>query len=192
MEKIRRARRLFDLGEDDDVNDNNNANGGCKREKEGTECQSDNDREEDQRDGCNVEGQGKGNGWKAGFEVAASASIASKRRRLKKAATGRNANGNADNNKEEWKEDDEHDSDDDLMTAAPALACLPFCLILLRDAAVLFDEGHQRQLSSGQVRSQLHETRPTWEVGSCYGEGQQDTVGNTATQQRQALPVASQ
>ncbi len=151
MEKIRRARRLFDLGEDDNVNDNNDADGGRKPEKEGTEHQSDDDREEDQGNGCDVEGQGKRNGWKAGFEVAASASVASKRRRLKKAAMGGNANGNADNNKEEWKEDDEHDSDDNLLTAAPALACPPFRLILLRDASVLFDKGHQRQRSSGKV-----------------------------------------
>ncbi len=46
MEKMKRARRLIDLREDKNVNDNNNAAGGYKREKEGTECQSDDDREE--------------------------------------------------------------------------------------------------------------------------------------------------
>jgi hypothetical protein len=46
MEKMRRARRLIDLGEDKNFNDNDNAAGGHEREKEGTECQSDDDREE--------------------------------------------------------------------------------------------------------------------------------------------------
>ncbi len=46
MEKMRRAKRLIDLGEDENVNDNDDAAGGCEREKEGTECQSDDDREE--------------------------------------------------------------------------------------------------------------------------------------------------
>jgi hypothetical protein len=46
MEKMRRARRLIDFGEDENVNNNNDATGGCERKKEGLECQSDDDRGE--------------------------------------------------------------------------------------------------------------------------------------------------
>ncbi len=46
MKKMKRARRLIDLGEDKNVNNNNNATRGCERKKEGTERRSDDGREE--------------------------------------------------------------------------------------------------------------------------------------------------